>query len=349
MTGGTAPGPAHVETLVPQEERYIEMIASRLKSDIEKAYAEGSTLRDAHPKNVGCVKAEFTIDPDLRDELRVGLFKEPRTYPAYIRFSNASAKPQADKVRDIRGMAIKLLGVEGEKLLEAEKFETTQDFLVITVPRFLNRDVVDFYAMLDALGGGGLKMLGFFFNPFDSHLRVLKNLATSLKRHASLLESRFWSTTPYQFGPGVVKYSVIPRQEGVARVPKNPSKNYLRDEMKRFLAERDAQFDFLIQFQTDARRMPVEDAGVRWDEKASPFIKVATIRIPRQEFDSPERMEFAENLSFTPWHSLVEHRPLGSINRARKVVYEIISTYRHERNQEPRREPTVEQFYSDGA
>lgn len=347
MTGGTAPKPAHAETLVPQEERYIEMIAASLRSDIEKAYSPGGTLRDAHPKNIGCVKAEFIIDPDLRDELRVGLFKEPRTYPAYIRFSNASAKPQADKVRDIRGMAIKLLGVEGEKLLEAEKLGATQDFLVITVPRFLNRDVVDFYGMLKALDGGPLKMMGFFFNPLDSHLRVLRNLATSLKKHTSLLESRFWSTTPYQFGSKVVKYSVIPHQEQVTRIPKNPSENYLREAMKRYLAERDAGFDFLVQFQTDPRRMPLEDAGVTWDEKESPFIKVATIKIPRQEFDSPERMEFAENLSFTPWHSLAEHRPLGSINRARKVVYEIISNYRHERNQKPRTEPTVEQFYSD--
>lgn len=347
MTGGAAPRLATVEALVSQEDEYIEKIAASLKNDVEKAYAPGNTLRDAHPKNIGCVKAEFTVDPHLREELRVGVFKEPRTYPAYIRFSNAAAKAQADSVRDIRGMAIKLLGVEGEKLLEAEKFETTQDFLVITTPRFLNRDVVDFYGMLNALSGGGLKMVGFFFNPFDSHLRVLRNLLTSLKRQGSLLESRFWSTTPYEYGSKVVKYSVIPHQEEVTKVPKNPSENYLREAMKRHLAERDAYFDFLVQFQTDPRRMPVEDAGVRWNEKDSPFIKVATIKIPRQEFDSPERMEFAENLSFTPWHSLLEHRPLGSINRARKVVYEIISKYRHERNRKPRTEPTVEQFYSD--
>jgi len=91
--------------------------------------------------------------------------------------------------------------------------------------------------------------------------------------------------------------------------------------------------------------MPIEDAGVTWSEEASPFRKVATIRIPAQIFDTEEQMKMAENFSFTPWHSLPEHRPLGSINRARRLVYETISKYRHETNNAPRTEPTVEEFY----
>lgn len=333
------------EHVVPGEDEYVRKIAESLKSDIERMYKPGATLRDAHPKNIGCVKAEFTIERDLPEELRVGVFKEPRTYPAYIRFSNAATTIQADSKRDIRGMAIKLLGVAGEKLLETEKHETTQDFLVISTPKFINENLVDFYGLLQAVGGGPLKILAFVFNPFNSHLRVLWRVARSLKKHGNVLEVRFWSTTPYQFGSSVVKYSAKPHQAEVTRIPKKPSANYLREAMKQYLAGQDAYFDFMVQFQTDPRQMPIEDASVRWDEEASPFRKVATIRIPAQSFDTEERMRIAENLSFTPWHSLPEHRPLGSINRARRVVYETISTYRHERNNAPRREPTVEEFW----
>ncbi len=328
-----------------EEAQYIRKIAESLKSDIEKTYQPGSTLRDAHPKNIGCVKAEFIVESQLPEELRVGVFKEPRTYPAYIRFSNASTTIQPDGKKDIRGMAIKLLGVAGEKLLENEKQETTQDFLLISTPRFINQNLIDFYELVQAVRAGGLKMLGFFFNPFNSHLHVLWRIATSLKKHGNLLEVHFWSTTPYQFGAKVVKYSARPHQTAVTKIPKNPGDNFLREVMKQHLTGQDAYFDFMVQFQTDARQMPIEDASVRWDEKASPFRKVATIRMPAQTFDSEEQMKFGENLSFTPWHSLPDHTPLGSINRARRVVYEIISTYRHERNNAPRREPTVEEFY----
>ena len=106
---------------VPGEDEYTRKIAESFKRDIEKAYKPGTMRRDAHPKTVGCVKAEFKVEPNLPEELRVGVFKEPRTYPAYIRFSNSSTTIQADIRRDARGMAIKLLEVGGEKLLENER------------------------------------------------------------------------------------------------------------------------------------------------------------------------------------------------------------------------------------
>ena len=85
--------------------------------------------------------------------------------------------------------------------------------------------------------------------------------------------------------------------------------------------------------------MPIEDPTINWDEALSPWRRVATVTIAAQEFDTPERHEFAEHLSFTPWHCLPEHRPLGGINRARRLVYEALSHQRHERNGVPRREP----------
>jgi hypothetical protein len=67
--------------------------------------------------------------------------------------------------------------------------------------------------------------------------------------------------------------------------------------------------------------MPVEDPTVRWAESASPFQKVATLRIPVQDCSPQQRRNHGERLVFTPWHALEEHRPLGGINRVRKAVY----------------------------
>jgi len=84
----------------------------------------------------------------------------------------------------------------------------------------------------------------------------------------------------------------------------------------------------------------VEDASVRWPETASPHQAIATISIPAQDAYSNERRVYADDvLSFTPWHALAAHRPLGSIMRVRVKAYEGSSTYRHTMNTTPRCEP----------
>jgi hypothetical protein len=104
----------------------------------------------------------------------------------------------------------------------------------------------------------------------------------------------------------------------------------------------------MVQFRASPKSMPVEDPMVEWSEARSPFIKVAEIRIPPQSFRGEEQLTICENLSFTPWHALPEHRPLGGINRMRKTVYETISKLRHQMNAAPREEPSAgEDFLKD--
>ena len=83
---------------------------------------------------------------------------------------------------------------------------------------------------------------------------------------------------------------------------------------------------------------PVENPSIEWKTQ---FSKLATISIPQQEFSTDEMDTFAEHLSFSPWHSLQEHAPLGGINRARKVIYQASANKRHEKNQQPMQEPTL--------
>ncbi|HEV3386324.1 MAG TPA: catalase family protein [Gemmata sp.] len=321
------------------EEGYAQQLAEFLRAKVQKDYPTGITRRDAHAKHHGCVRAEFIVEPNLPAELRVGVFREPRTYLAWIRFSNQAGTPKPDLEKDIRGMAIKLMGVEGEKLLEDESSEQTQDFILISHPVFVTRDVAEFYHLIKATTGGILRLGWFFFNPFNMHWRTFRNLMASLQRHANPLEIRYWSTTPYLFGTRAVKYSTRPQTPQVTAIPVNPSPDFLKEALKQSLVAGEAKFDFMVQFQTDAVRMPIEDPGVLWNEELSQFRKVATIRMIQQEFDSREQLTFGENISFTPWHSVPEHRPIGGINRARKLVYRIISEFRHQRNRTPRKEP----------
>ena len=86
--------------------------------------------------------------------------------------------------------------------------------------------------------------------------------------------------------------------------------------------------------------MSVENSQEEWLESDAPFYKVASILIPEQEFDTPDKNDKCENLSFNPWHALPEHRPLGAVNRVRKVIYPHISQTRHELNTVPVIEPT---------
>lgn len=324
-----------LEQIPPHEAEHIEKLGARLKAKIIRDNAGGIMRRDAHPKMHGLVQAEFTVEANLPEELAIGLFSEEKSYPTWVRFSNQDGQINPDIQADIRGMAMKLMGVPGEKLLPAEKDAQTHDLITISTDVFVTKDVVEFDALIKALIGSVLRKLVFFV----THWRVVRNLVKSMRKFANPLQIRYFSTTPYLLGERAVKYSVIPHVEKPDTIPARPSGNYLREAMIRQLDKGESVFDFCVQFQRNPVRMPVEDPGKLWDEAISPFRKVATIKIPRQSFATPDRDELGENLSFTPWHALPEHRPLGGINRARKVIYDLISTFRHKENKQLRREP----------
>lgn len=324
------------EAIPANEAQVTEDLLVRLKTKIIKDNARGIMRRDAHPKMHGVVKAEFIIEPDLPQALRVGVFKEAKTYQAWIRFSNQDGAIKPDKGSDIRGMAIKLMGVAGEKILPQEKDEQTHDFILISTNVFVARDVAQFDGLLQAITGSIFAKVKFFL----AHWRVGWNLYKSMTRFANPLQIRYFSTTPYLFGQAAVKYSALPHGTGADSIPADPADDYLRLAMLAQLAQGEAWFDFSVQLQTDAIAMPIEDPGKEWPESLSPFRKLATIRILQQDFDSEQQKHFGEHLSFSPWHALPEHRPLGGINRARKVVYDAIAKFRHQYNGVARKEPS---------
>lgn len=322
------------------EQLHIDSLIEQLRQKMSRDYTSGRTLRDAHPKMHGCVRAEFRIEANLSPELAIGVFKSPQTFPAWVRFSNQNNSVAPDWNKDIRGVAIKLMGVEGEKLLQDHTHEQTQDFILISDNRFVTRDVAEFDGLVKGLTSGFLALMWYFL----THLRVARNLFCSLKRHSNPLEIQYFSVAPYRLGVKAVKYTLRPSEGATTPFPQNSSPDYLREAMVRQLKSGAAQFDFMVQFQTDPQMMPIEDPGIAWDEAVSPFVKVATLTIGRQDFDSDKQREFGDNLSFNPWHCLPEHRPLGGINRARRQVYAALSAFRHNRNGADQREPTPDEM-----
>jgi hypothetical protein len=127
-------------------------------------------------------------------------------------------------------------------------------------------------------------------------------------------------------------------------VPKDRTQSFLRQRLKDDLARGEVRFDFLVQFQVDPYKTPVENAAAEWKESVSPYHKVATLILPKQVFDAAEQLQFGENLSMNPWHSLPDHRPIGNVNRMRRHLYEAISRFRHERNNVPVEEPDLQSF-----
>ncbi len=305
--------------------------------------------RGQHPKQHGLVRAEFVIADNVPEPLRFGLFQEAgKSFPTWIRFSNAIT--QDDQKPGAHGMAIKLMAVPGEKLLEREKHAQTHDFLLIDSPVFFIRDAIE-YARFEAAvlktkasWLGVLSLLGYFVTHL-SEVFILMKIAKTVSINP--LESRYWSTTPYKLGDGAVKYMACPRLHGPPIATETPSVDQLRYAMKRTLDIRDASFDFFVQRQVDPVNQPIEDPTHEWDETAAPFVKAATIHIPRQTFDTEPQMDFCQNLSFNPWHALPDHGPLGGINRVRRAVYLAVSDLRHQKNGGVSREPTPETMPGD--
>jgi hypothetical protein len=234
-------------------------------------------------------------------------------------------------------VALKLMNVPGEKLLPEERQATTQDFVFLSTDNFLTRNTQEFFDFTVAVNSGLLPALWYGV----SHPRIALNLLKSQQRYPNLLELQYFSATPFRLGELAVKHSLEPRSDRRSRIPPNPGNNYLRDVIHQQLAREEVHFDFSVQVQSDPYRQPIEDALVPWSQELSPFRKVATLRITQQQVDTAERNQIGEHLSMNVWHSLPEHRPLGNVNRSRKIVYVEVSKLRHERNLAPMEEPVA--------
>jgi hypothetical protein len=346
------------------EAEQIDHIVELTREQLKKRYTgEPRFLRGVHPKDHGCVRASFTVQECLADEYQVGVFAEPgRQFDAWIRFSNAaplvspdSALSEAGAVgHGSRGMAVKLMGVNGSRLMPSDG-ELTQDFLMINQPVFAFANVEDYEALNQIILEDNESPKRFFAERIrrtpegkpvmsdPATQRALRTAGiieriTNSKPSAfqppplSPLDNAYFGAAAFLFGEGrAMRFSarpVSPVLGDVGEFVKNA--NYLREALHKRLTEGDGseiEFEFQVQVRSAESLAgeidtEIEDACVDWDEEKHPFVTLARIAIPPQDCTTTERKELCERLGFSPWHGLLEHRPLGGINRLRRAVYE---------------------------
>ncbi len=325
------------EQVLPGEAAALATIVASMRTFTRTTYAHATAERVGNTKTYGVVHGEFEVLPGLAETLRHGVFAEPRTFPAWVRFGGPGPLSPPD-MRDngLLSAGLKLMGVEGPKLMEDER--RTQDFTFLSAPTFTTPDVVENAKLQLRLLQG---LPGFYFlDPRDSHLLDALMQGLYARANTSPLESSYWSCVPYLLGEDqAMRYSLHPRSNQRTPLPARPGANYLRQAMAATLDRAAVEFDFRVQLQTDSRRMPIENASIAWPKSRSAPVTVARLRLPSQTFDTPEQHAWARSLSIQPWHSLPAHRPLGSQNRARRVIYEELSRLRQEMNGDARVEP----------
>lgn len=299
--------------------------------------------RDAHAKATGCVRATFSVNGDIPEHFQHSIFATPaHEYQAWIRFSNGDMVVQSDAKADARGMAIKVMGVAGEKIAPELKGAKTQDFIMTNTPAFFNRNVFDYVDDMYYLAK--LQRTRWFVSLFPPRLHpklLYRAVQTVSGNIDSPLQPQYYSMLPYSLGNTELKFSAKACSGMSFPEPANKSEDdYLTEVMSEHLATQGACFDFMLQEKVAGQHMPLDDASVIWSEQEAPFVKVARVNIPPQQFTSQAQQQFCENLSMNPWHGVGEWQPLGSLNRARRLVYNAVSQYRHGQNKAERVEPT---------
>ncbi|MBA0045877.1 catalase family protein [Mycobacterium sp. NPDC050853] len=349
----------------PGEEEVIDKIIKVLHKNNERAFRKyRHAVRDAHAKSHGILRGELTVYPDLPPHLRQGIFATPGRYPVISRLSTTSGLLRSDRIRGVRGLGIKVLGVSGPRTLPDDD-ATTQDFVLVTHREFL-------FAGAKAYLRRGMPTAWLLARLPDTALRLGSNLlggvakflprvglslpesvAVFVRPNTHILGDTFYSSAPLRYGEYVAKLSYVPLSKSVrdlegVLLPEPVADDELRNLVAEFFQHNSAEYEVRAQLCTDAKIMPLEDATVAWPEADSPHRGIAKIVFPVQDSYGAERRAFGDDvLSFNSWRALAAHRPLGSINRLKLRVYEASSNFRHEKNGVSRMEPAGVQDLPD--
>ncbi|MBB5693346.1 catalase family protein [Muricoccus pecuniae] len=349
------PGLEHPE---PAEGETTRELVETMRGIVETTFKDyGYPVRSVHAKSHGFLRGEIEVLGGLPPALAQGLFARPGRFPVVMRFSTNPGDLLDDSVSVPRGLALKVVGVEGERLPGAEG-QATQDFVMANAPAFAAATAKAFLGSAKMLAKttdmpqGFKKAVSAVLRGTEAAIEAVGGKSatvTQLGGHPNthILGETFYSQTPYRHGDFIAKYSIAPvspelRALTGRKVEVSGRPEALREEVTDFFAAHGGEWELRAQLLTDPEAMPVEDASVPWPEEASPYLALARITVRRQPAWNEERSRAVDlGMSFSPWHGLAAHRPLGSINRARKPAYEMSSGFRASHSGCPMHEPRV--------
>ena len=304
-----------------------------------RATGAATVDRAFHAKTVlGVEDARLRVRPDLPPDLRRGCFQPGAELPVTVRFSNADPVPRPDDAEDMRGVALRVQADDG----------VVHDLLMTNYPVSPAANAREFVAIATAVAGRtstSSKTLSLLRRlppqvGLRATVRIIWNLRASVRPADSLAAEEYHSRGAILWGDaGPVRYRLGPVASPA--VPPSTGPDRLRSDLVRRVAAGDVVFEFAVQRYVSEERTPVEDTSRGWDV---PFEPVAQLVLPRQDLDTA-RARLAEHridqLTFNPWNTTDEFRPLGNLNRARRAAYEASGAHRlHQRfvTEEPRRE-----------
>jgi hypothetical protein len=324
----------------------------------EKTLADGGhAIRSVHAKSHGILAGYLEVDADLPDDLAQGLFAKPERYPIVMRLSTIPGDILDDGVSTPRALAVKIIGVKGERL-EGSEGDITQDFLLINGPAFGAANPKKFLSVVRLLAKTTDKA-EWLKKILSAVMRQVQRVIVAVTGHPNvtvatlggqpethILGENFYSEAPIRFGDFIAKIAVAPISAELTALNQAPLNvngvpNGLREAVVRFFKKNGGAWEVRAQLCTDLELMPVENAAVVWPEEKSPYRPIARITVKPQVAWSEARSSAVDDgMSFTPWHGLAAHRPLGGIMRVRKAVYEMAKKFRAEKNgrviEEPR-------------
>ncbi|MFI8277438.1 peroxidase family protein [Streptomyces sp. NPDC085929] len=322
----------------PEAERLVferlarELMRVQLKA--RKRSGAAGIERAFHAKAVlGVENARLAFAEDLPQDLRTGFASPAAEYPVTVRLSNANGARMPDHAPDLRGAALRIEVGPDE----------SHDLLMTSFPVSHARNAREFVEFAKAMAGADTtlrKASALFLTlplavGWSTAARMRRNVRAGTSRtvHSLALET-YWSRGAILWGDqGPVRYQLRPSapHASPATGPSRTDPDHLHHELAHRLKEADVVFGLYVQRYVDARRTPIEDGATEWTEADAPVVRVATLTIPRQDIDSAQARAAAvrvDQLVFNPWNTTEEFRPLGNLNRARKVAYEASSAHR---------------------
>ncbi len=350
--------PADDEPIVfDQLSRTMQHITRTMANRYRHAY------RPVHAKSHGVLVGTLEILSDLPEPLAQGLFSQPGTHSVIMRFSTNPGDMLADTVSSPRGLAIKILNVDGPKVANHAN-ESTQDFVCINADAFTAPDPKSFLEQIK-LFDKNLETpeevkhaVSVAARATNAVLKAIHLPSTTLEGIGAsathILGESFSTVAPLRYGNYVAKVGIAPASQNLKEltgkgIDLGADYNALEKLIKEFFRDQTGVWEMKAQLalaledpftEEKNKDFPIEKADKKWPEEKSPWQVVARLAVTPQDTYSDARQLFVdEQLSFNPWHALEAHRPLGGVMRARLKAYEEAIQYRAQRNARQRVEP----------
>lgn len=344
-----------VETIEDDEAETIANLNDTFDTILDTTSADyGRAVRSVHAKSHGVLEGVLTIDAGLPPELAQGIFAKPGEHRAIVRLSVNAGDVLDDAISLPRGLALKILDVEGTRLPGAEG--TTQDFVMVNGKVFQAKNAQKFLGSLKLVAKSTDKAEGAKI-AFSAVMRGVSAALGAIGIESATVNTlggapnseplgeTYFSVTPFRYGDHMAKFQMRPTAPAMTAltgktIDAKGDHDAIRHAVQTEAKTIDMVWEFRVQLCRDLEKQPIEDPTVEWKKDEAPFLRVGEVRVPAQDSWSPDRVAgIDEGLRFSVWTGVDAHRPLGNINRARRDTYQHSADFRARFNGCPLHEP----------